>query len=84
MLDDVHRHAADDHREQHSVVPMGFWKWSSGRLLGEAVKGLAYAAAAPIDVPEKLGLGETAVGEAVGVVSNGCGRAHGSNSAARS
>jgi hypothetical protein len=33
-------------------------KWPSGHLLGEAVKGLAYAAAAPIDVPEKLGLSE--------------------------
>src|SRR5215472_16423535 len=39
-----------------------------GRLLGECVKGLADAAGAPIDVPEKLGLGEHAVGERVGVV----------------
>src|SRR5215831_17110725 len=47
---------------------MRAWKWPSGHLLGEAVKGLAYAAAAPVDVPEKLRLSEPAVGEAVGVV----------------
>src|SRR5258705_8620499 len=68
VLNDVQRHAADNHREQHSVVSMRAWKWPSGHLLGEAVKGLAYATAAPVDVPEKLGLGEPAVGEAVGVV----------------
>src|SRR5215475_10634504 len=68
VLNHVQRHAADNHREQHSVVSMRAWKWPSGHLLGEAVKGLAYAAAAPIDVPEKLGLREPPVGEAVGVV----------------
>ena len=68
VLDDVQRHATDNHREQHSVVSMGAWKWPSGHLLGEAVKGLAYAAAAPVDVPEKLGLSEPAVEEAEGVV----------------
>src|SRR5262245_52108275 len=68
MLNDVQRHAADNHREQHSVVSMRAWKWPSAHLLGESVKGLADAAAAPVDVPEKLRLGEPAVGEAVGVV----------------
>ena len=81
MLNDVQRHAADNHREQHAVVSMGARKWPNGHLLGEAVKGLADAAAAPVDVPEKLGLSEPAVGEAVGVSSNGCAGAHGSNSA---
>src|SRR5262249_30870447 len=68
VLNDVQRHAAGNHHEQHSVVSMRAGKWPGGHLLGEAVKGLAYPAAAPVDVPEKLGLGEPAVGEAVGVV----------------
>src|SRR5215467_7744102 len=68
VLNDVQRHAADNHREQHPVVSIGARKWPSGHLLGEAVQGLAYAAAAPVDVPEKLGLSEPAVGEGVGVV----------------
>jgi hypothetical protein len=61
VLNDVQRHAADNHREHHAVVSMGVRKWPSGRLLGEAVKGLADAAAAPVDVPDKLGLSEPAV-----------------------
>src|SRR5262249_26781506 len=70
VLDDVQRHAAHHHREQHPVVSMGARKWPGGHLLGEAVKGLADAVAAPVDVPKKLGLSEPAVGEAVGVVVN--------------
>src|SRR5215472_8619570 len=68
VLNDVQRHAADNHSVQRAVVSMGGRKWPSGHLLGEAVKGLAYAAAAPVDVPEKLGLSEHSVGEGVGVV----------------
>jgi hypothetical protein len=68
VLNDVQRHAAGNHREQHPVVSMRARKWPSGHLLGEAVKGLAYAAAAPVDIPEKLGPSEPAVGEGVGVV----------------
>jgi len=71
VLNNVQRHAADNHREQHAVVSMGARKWPSGHLLGEAVKGLAYPAAAPVDVPKKLGLSEPAVGEAVGIVVKG-------------
>ena len=47
VLNDVQRHAADNHREQHAVVSMGARKWPSGHFLGEAVKGLADADAAP-------------------------------------
>ena len=56
VLNDVQRHAADNHREQHAVVAVGGRKWPSGHLLGEAVKGLVDAAAAPVDVPDKLRL----------------------------
>ena len=55
VLHDVQRHAADNHSEQHAVVTMGAREWPGGHLLGEAVKGLADAAAAPVDAPEKLG-----------------------------
>jgi hypothetical protein len=68
VLNDVQRHAADNHREQHPWYRWALRQWPSGYLLGEAVKGLAYAASAPVDVSEKLGLGEPAVGETVGVV----------------
>ena len=49
VLNNVQRQAADNHREQHPVVSMGAREWPSGHLLGEAVKGLAYAPAAPVD-----------------------------------
>jgi hypothetical protein len=68
VLNDVQRQAADNHRVQHAVVAMGAGKRPGGHLPGEAVKGLADAAAAPVEVPEKLGLAEPAVGEGVGVV----------------
>ena len=55
VLNHVQRHAADNRREQHPVVSMGAGKWPSGHLLGEAVKSLDYPAAAPVDVPDKLG-----------------------------
>src|SRR5262249_24515279 len=51
VLNDVQRHAADDDCKKHSVVSMRAGKWPSGHLLGEAAKCLAYAAAAPVDVP---------------------------------
>src|SRR6266481_5945966 len=52
VLNDVQRHAAGNHREQHPVVSKRARKCPSGHLPGEAVKGLADAAAAPVDVPE--------------------------------
>jgi hypothetical protein len=47
---------------------MGAGEWPSGQLVGEIVKSPADAAAAPIDVPEKLGLIEHTLREGVGVV----------------
>jgi hypothetical protein len=62
VLNAVQRHAANNLRKQHSVVSMRAWKWPSGHLLREeAVRGLAYAVTAPVEVPEKLGLKRVAV-----------------------
>src|SRR5262245_54169603 len=48
VLNDVQRHAADNYSEQDAVVSMGVREWLSGHLLGEGVKSLADADAAPI------------------------------------
>jgi hypothetical protein len=64
VLNDVQRHAADKHSEQHAVVAMGAREWSGGHLLGEGVKCLGDPAAAPVDVPESSGFVNMRLGKA--------------------